>query len=84
MTKWRLSTYGSTSAAGAAGATTAATATTARSSSTSTLSTRLALGSALGLFARGSGGTGKLDRDLALQDLLAGELANGTLSLARG
>lgn len=80
----RLSTYGSASTTGAAGAATASTATTARSSSTSTLSTSLALGSSLGLLARGSGSAGKLDRDLALQDLLAGELANGTLSLARG
>lgn len=80
----RFNTYRSASAASAAGAATASTATTARSSSTSTLSTSLALGSSLSLLTRGSGSAGKLNRDLALQDLLAGELANGTLSLARG
>lgn len=64
-------------------ATTAAT-TTTRSSAAVALRTRTLSVSTLGLLASRLGLASELNRDLALEDLLAGELGNGTLGLVGG
>ena len=77
-------TYRSSTASSATGTTTAAATATARSSATGTLGTRVAVGGTLGLLTSGLRSASKLDRDLALKDVLAGELSDGALSLSRG
>lgn len=82
-----LATYGSAATAGTTTATTA-TATTATATASSTAATALSTGSvavgSFSLLASGLGLASELDRDLALEDLLAGELLNGALSLGGG
>ena len=77
-------TYRSSTASSATGTTTAAATATARSSATGTLGTRVAVGGTLGLLTSGLRSASKLDRDLALENVLAGKLSDGTLSLSRG
>lgn len=62
---------------------TAATATT-RSSASRSLSTTFTVGSTLGFLTSRLGSAGELNRDLSLEDLLAGELSDGTLGLGGG
>jgi hypothetical protein len=69
-----------TTATTSATATTAAT-TTTRSSAAMALCTRTLSVGTLGLLASRLGLASKLNGDLALEDLLAGELGNGTLGL---
>lgn len=70
------------SAGGAASTATAATATTSRSSAARALSTRAITISTLRLLTSRLRLASELDGNLALQDLLAGELLNGTLGLS--
>lgn len=80
-------TYGSAASAATTAATTA-TATTATATASSTTATTLSTGTlavgSLSLLAGGLGLASELDRDLALENLLAGELLDGTLSLGGG
>ncbi len=80
-------TYGTTVSAGTTAAS-AATATTATATASSTAATTLSALSvtvgSFGLLTSGLGLASELDRHLALEDLLAGELLNGTLGLGGG
>lgn len=80
-------TYAITTAGSAATTATATSASTSRLSATATLATGGSLTSIYGTLSLLTGWlrlAGKLDGDLALKDLLARELSNGTLGLAGG
>lgn len=80
-----LSIVTHTSSAGTATTTTTASATaTSRSSATRSLSAGTLSVGALGLLTSGLGLASELDGNLALKDLLSGELLDGTLGLSRG
>jgi hypothetical protein len=80
-------TYTTSSTATSSSTTASSATSTTRWSTTATFASRSTLTSAcstLTLLASWLGLAGKLNRDLAIKDLLAGEFSNGTLSLARG
>lgn len=84
LQKANVATYAFTSAGSAATTATAASTTASRLSTAAlaTLGTLASADSTLGLLAGWLRLAGKLNGDLALKDLLAGELSNGTLGLA--
>lgn len=80
-----LETYTLTTAAGiTATATTATGAATTRCAAAGPIGTLTLAVGGLGLLTSGLGLASELNRDLALEDLLAGELLDGTLGLGRG
>lgn len=82
--KKKSQTYASAATAGGTATTaTATSATTTRGTTAGSLSARSFAVGTLSLLASRLRLAGKLDRDLALKDFLAGELSNSTLSLRR-
>lgn len=82
-----LQTYTASGTATPSSTTASSATSTARWSTTATFASRNTLTSAcstLTLLASWLRLAGKLNRDLAIENLLAGEFSNGTLSLARG
>lgn len=81
--RWEQKTYRATGAASTTTTATSATTSTTGSLAAGTLST-LAVGSALSLLTSRGGGSGKLNRDLTLENLLARELSNSALGFGGG
>ena len=78
------STYASTASATSTASTSATATATTRSTAAGALATRSLTVGSLGLLTSRLRLASKLNRDLALEDLLAGELLDGALSLAGG
>lgn len=78
-------TYRSATSLSATGTTAASATATSGSSASRAFGTLLAVGRCLGLLTSSVGGSaGKLDRDFSLENLLSGQLGDGTLGFGRG